>query len=215
MREVEQVIEKILAHFAGPEYQSEMHRAKKDFFESAGVLDENSEHFELRMSQFFDWYFFTRELSSHALTPLEACHMPRELRFSTFEQEIIERLKKHRHSLFEFIKVKGSDVHLKDLFANEKVIVKHSPWTDGFNENEIFEARLVPYQDSYIFMKGFCFHPMDAKKFILSEVKKYRKNADLNPDDLMLRLLKMRYKFEQYKHVKLEMIYSNESKLGI
>lgn len=128
---------------------------------------------------------------------------------------LIDKLKEFRHSLFEFSKIKDGDIYLKDLLKNEKLIAKKSPWTTGFDSEELFEARLIPYKETWIFTKGFCFHPTDAKKFILSEIKKHRKNPDLNPADMMLKLIKMRYKFERYRHVKVGMIYSLDSKVGV
>ena len=213
MNEYEKLIEKILNHFVGEDFKEELAMAKKEFFENAGTLDENSEHYESRMAQFYDWYFFTRELKGYGQTPLEACVMVRALRFSDEEMRTLEILKQHRHSIFEFIKIKGQDIYIKDLLANEKLVVKQSPWVFGFDPDELFEVRLIPHGDTYVFTRGFCFHPESAKKYILGEVKRHRKDPDLDPDVMMLKLIKMRYKFEQYKHVKPEMIYSNESKL--
>lgn len=215
MNEYEKLIEKILNHFVSEAFKDELAMAKKEFFENAGTLDENSDHFESRMAQFYDWYFFTRELKGYGQTPLDACLLVRELRFSDEELKTLEVLKRHRHSLFEFIKIKNGDVYIKDLLANQKLVVKESSFVFGFDSDEIFEVRLIPQGDSYVFTRGFCFHPESAKKFILSEVKRHRKDPDLDPDLLMLRLIKMRYKFEQYKHVKPELIYTNEGKLGI
>lgn len=215
MNEYGTLIEKILNHFVGESFKDELAMAKAEFFGNAGILDENSDHFESRMAQFYDWYFFTRELSGYGQTPLESCLMIRELRFSEEELRAIEILKTHRHGIFEFIKIKNGDVYIKDLLANKKLIVKESPFVFGFDPDELFEVRLIPHGDSYVFSRGFCFHPESAKKFILSEVKKHRKDPDLDPEVLMLRLIKMRYKFEQYKHVRPEMIYSNDGKLGI
>ncbi len=213
MNEFEKLIEKILNHFVGEDFTEELAMAKKEFFENSGTLDEHSDHFESRMSQFYDWYFFTRDLKGYGQTPLEACVMVRSLRFSDEEMKTLEVLKSHRHSIFEFIKIKGQDVYIKDLLSNKKLIVKQSPWVFGFDPDELFEVRLIPQGDSYVFTRGFCFHPESAKKYILSEIKRHRKDPDLDPDAMMLKLIKMRYKFEQYKHVKPEMIYSNESKL--
>ncbi len=208
------LVEKILAHFGGDLFKDEVRMAKSEFFDNAGILDEHSDHFELRMSQFFDWYFFTRELKGYAQTPLEAVYMARELRFAPEEIVLIDKLKQHRHSIFQFIKIKDKDIYIKDLIKNEKMVVKQSPWTFGFDSEELFEARLIPAGDSWVFTKGFCFHPMDAKKYILAEIKRHKKDPDLNPEDMMLKLVKMRYKFERYRHVKIDMIYSNESRLG-
>lgn len=215
MNEYEKLIEKILNHFVSESFKDELTMAKKEFFENAGTLDENSEHFESRMAQFYDWYFFTRELKGFGQTPLDACLLVRELRFSDEELKTLEVLKRHRHSLFEFNKIKNGDVYIKDLLGNQKLIVKESPYVFGFDPDEIFEVRLIPHGDSYVFTRGFCFHPESAKKFILGEVKRHRKDPDLDPDVLMLRLIKMRYKFEQYKHVKPELIYTNEGKMGL
>lgn len=215
MSEYEKIIGKILNHFVGESFKDELALAKKEFFENAGTLDEHSNHYESRMAQFYDWYFFTRELVGYKQTPLESCHLIRELRFTDEEMKVVEILKQQRHSLFEVIKIKDGDVHIKDLLANEKLVVKASPYVFGFDPDEIFEVRLIPQGDSFIFTRGFCFHPKSVKKFILNEVKEHRKDRDLDPDLLMLRLIKMRYKFEQYKHVKPELIYANEGKLGI
>jgi hypothetical protein len=215
MNEYEKVIEKILNHFVSDTFKDELVLARKEFFENAGTLDENSPHYESRMAQFYDWYFFTRELIGYKQTPLESCHLVRELRFTDEELKTIEVLKQHSHSLFEVIKVKNSDVYIKDLFANKKLIVKASPFIFGFDPDEIFEVRLIPNEGSFVFTRGFCFHPESAKKFILDQVKAHRKDPDLDRDTFMLRLCKMRYKFEQYKHVKPELIYANEGKLGI
>jgi hypothetical protein len=210
-----QLIEKILSHYAGSQFADEVRIAKREFFDSSSIFDESSPHFELRMSQFFDWYFFSRELRGIEQTPLDSALLPRELKYTPNEIEHLETLRRHRHSLFEFIKIKNSDVYIKDLLADKKLVVKNSPFTIGFSEEEVFEVRLIPVDDSWTFSKGFCFHPAESKKYILSEVKKYRKNTDLNPEELMLRLIKMRYKFEQYRHVPLGQIYCNDSRLGV
>lgn len=215
MSDVQALIDKILLHFAGPAFREELELAKREFFGSMNVLEEKNQQYELKISQFFDWYFFTRELRGHGRTPLEVCHLERELRFSHEEHLLLERLRAHRHSLFEFRKIKGEDVHITDLLKNEKRVVKKSPWIYGFEPDEIFEARLIPEGETWVFTKGLCFHPAEARKFILAEVKRHRKDPDLDPDELMLRLLKMRSRFEQYKHVRPEMIYSNETKIGV
>ncbi len=209
------VMDKALGHFAGNQFQEEVRKAKQEFFDNAGILEETSPQYETRMNQFFDWYFFTRPLSGYGQPVLQVVHMSRELRFDDEEKDLLEKLKSHRHSLFEFIKIKGQDVHIRDLLKGDKWVVKQSPYIYGFDGAEVFEARLIPWGDSVLFSRGFCFHPHEARPFINSEVKKHKKNPDLNPDDLMLRLLKMRYKLERYRHVKIEQIYSDSNRVGL
>lgn len=213
MNEFEKLIEKILRHFAGDQFKDELTQAKKEFFGNVNLLEENSDQFETRMAQFYDWYFFTRSMKGYGQTPLDSCFMARELRFSDQEKHLLESLKQNIHSLFQLIKIRDEDVHIKDLFSGKKLVVKKSPWIYGFDALEFFEARLIPLGETYLFTRGFCFHPESASKYILNEVKSHKKDPDLDPDDFMLKLVKMRYKFEQYKHLKPEMIYSNDSKV--
>jgi len=210
-----QLIDKILQHFAGDLFREEIAVAKSQFFDNAGILDESSPQYELRMNQFFDWYFFTRDLRGFGQTPLESFQTARELRLVLEEVRLVEKLKNHRHSLFEFLKVKGTDIYLRDLLHGDKLMVRLSPWNYGFESDEIFEVRLIPHEDTWIFTKGFCFHPAEARKFIMGEVKRHKKDPDLNVDAMMLRLLRMRYKFERYRHVNPTLIYSADSKLGV
>lgn len=206
---------KLVGHFASAAHQDELNRARKEFFENAGTLDENKPNYALRMSQFYDWYFLTRPLRGHMQTPLMVVDIQRDIRLTEEDQEVIDILKKVRHSLFELVKVKKGEITLKDLFKNEKITVNTDQHIFEFDEKEFFEVRIIELNDKKYFLKGFCFHPVSAQKFILAEVKNYQKNPDLDPADFMLRLVKMRYKFEQYRHVKPEMIYTNENKLGL
>lgn len=207
MSEYNVLMDKILQFFAGEQFQDEIRLAKRDFFDSSSVFDEGSSHFELRMAQFFDWYFFTRKLRGYECTPLHGALLPRELKYTPNEVEMIQIMRRHRNGLFEYIKTKDGNLILKDLISDKKVTVKESPFISGFAADEIFQVRIIPIGDSFIFTRGFCFHPPEAKKFIFKEAKRYRKNPDLNVEELLLRLTKMRYKYEQYKHVTINQIY--------
>ncbi|OFZ30360.1 MAG: hypothetical protein A2622_08080 [Bdellovibrionales bacterium RIFCSPHIGHO2_01_FULL_40_29] len=208
-------MQKLIGHYTSEAFIDELTQAKKEFFGNTGSLDENKPHYNLRMHQFYEWYFLTRPLKSYMKTPLEVCTLHRELRLSPEDEQVIEILRDHRHSIFEFLKVKKDEVFLKDLFKNEKITVHHTDLIFGFDTKEFFEARLVKIDKNFYFLKSFCFHPESAQKFISAEVKVHQKNRDLNLETFLLRLNKMRYKFEQYKHVKPELIYTNDNRLGL
>ena len=53
-------------------------------------------------------------------------------------------LRNARHSLFEFLRVRGSDVHIRDLFTDFEYVIHDSRVTVGFHRDEYFEARLIP-----------------------------------------------------------------------
>ncbi|MFK8138525.1 MAG: hypothetical protein AB8E15_09215 [Bdellovibrionales bacterium] len=211
---VDVVTEKVLKCFTSEKFTEELQHAKREFFEMAGIVDEENHQFEPRMAQFLDWYIFSRELLSHNLSPIRYALESNEFSDDLQVNEL-EKLSQTKHSLFEFLKTKGNDVYVRDLFTKKKVILEDSEISIGFNPDEIFDARIIPFEGSFVFARGFCFHPPGAKKFILKEVKKIRHLDNSHHEALMLRLLKMRYKLEQYKHIRMEFIYTNDPKMKI
>lgn len=212
-----ELIDRLMQTFTSEKFQAEVQLAKKDFYERAGVFDQASDEFEMKMAQFADWYLFSRPLQDHAQPPIQLADA-RHLEVSEEEALLIEALKQSRHSLFEFNKIKGSDVYVKDLLVGEKLVIKNSPYTTGFSRTELFEARLAPMAGDFHFCPAFCFHPDQASKYILKEIKRVKKIKDaeqrsVEKELLMAKLFKMKYKQQQYKHVKVLDIYSDEPKL--
>lgn len=219
MSEYRDIVEELMSHFTSGEYEAEALSAKKEFFRYAGIFDEESDHFEQKISQFSDWFLFTRPLMKSGKPPVLSVIENREIDIKDDQKEFYQNLVNNRHSLFEFNKVKDDDVHIKDLIHSEKIIVKDSEVTIGFEKGQIFEARLIPHKDSFAFARSFCFHPVEAEKFILKEVKRVKKlkgnEQDSEKEELIWRLFRMRHKHEQYGHVDVKQIYSNESKLNL
>lgn len=209
-------LQKLIGYYTQPQFSDELQMARREFFDNTGSLDENNPNYSLRMQQFYEWYFLTRPLNSYMKTPLTVCDQHRDLRLSAEDIWSIELLKQSQtHSIFEYIKSKDGVIHLRDLMSQKKIQVMQGQLVFGFDSREYFQARIVKIENLYYFLSSFCFHPESVQKFILSEVKLLQKNPDLSLESLLLRLNKMRYKFEQYRHVKPELIYANENKLGL
>lgn len=213
------VIEKLMHHFAGKAFADEVADAKREFFDRAGILDETSGDFESKMAQFVDWYLFSRPTRQSKETPVAIASKITDLGLGPDEKSLLEGMNKGIHSLFEFLKVKGEDVYVRDVFTGTKHIIKKSPITMGFNRDELFEARLIPVGDSFQFSKGFCFHPPQVVKIIMTEIKRLKKlppeELEAAKEALLVRLFKLRYKHEQYKHLDVREIYKPDSKLRI
>jgi hypothetical protein len=211
------LIDKLMQAFTAEKFTGEVQDARRDFYERAGVFDQASDDFEMKMAQFADWYLFCRPLQQLAKAPIQAMELV-QVEFTPEQMPLFEGLKNSRHSLFEFIKIKGSDIFVKDLFLSEKLVIKNSPYSMGFNKAELFEARLAPIDGTYHFCPAFCFHPDQASKYILKEIKRVKKvkvaeTKALEKESVISKLFKMKYKQQQYKHVKVLDIYSNEPKL--
>jgi len=214
-----QLIEDLMQFYASGEFSSEAVQGKNEFYEFAGIFDEQSQNFDLKMAQFTDWYIFSRPLSNFKKTPIQHLVEKRPFRIAEEDEVYYRNMSHTRYSLFEFLKFKGRDLYVCDLFSQYKHTIKDSPVTFGFVHEELFHGRLIPHEDSFVFTPAFCFHPPEATKFVLSEVKKVTKLPESEQaearEKLLMRLFRMRSKFEQYRHVGIQEIYSNDSKIRV
>lgn len=205
------LIEKLLTLYTSEQYAEEIVKAKLEFFErTIPNIDDDTNQFNLRMSQFLDWYLFTRKLTGPGLTPIEYALQDKNFPKNENEVELFKGLLNARHSMFEFLKLKDQDVHIRDLFTGEKIVVKNSHVTAGFNKDDLFSVRVIPHKDSFVFARGFCFHPKEANKYISKEVKNNKKLPFDEKEKFLLKLMRMRTKADQYKHIQPKHIYSNE-----
>ncbi len=215
----EKIFDRLMQFFTSEPFLVEVESAKKQFFERAGMFDEFSPDFEMKMSQFMDWYLFTRKLIKQGVPPIELALDNHEFSINEDELSDLMSLRNQHHSLFQFLKIKGSDVYIRDLFENQKFVIKGSPVTIGFNVDEIFEARLIPDGDTFIFGKSFVIHSSEVKSFIENQIQIVNKlpvaDRKAAQEELMAKLFKMRYKREQYRHVNIHDIYSDEPRLRL
>ena len=215
----EPYIEKLMQYYTGSQFLTEVKSAKDDFFEKAGTFEEGSMEAELKMAQFTDWYLFTRKMTGSGRVAVEMVLDDSQYKISEDEKTAYLNLRNSRHSLFEFLKVKGEDVYIRDLFTAFKYVIRQSRVNQGFNKDEYFETRLIPHDGGFVFSNSFCFHPSAVNKFILKEIKRVNKLPEEDQatarEELIARLFKMKHKHEQYRHLDIHNIYSNESKLRL
>lgn len=214
----EPLIDRLIIHFTGDAWRAEVATAKKEFFQDSGIMDEKMDHFEMRMTQFLDWYLFTRRLTGRLVTPAQYALEIDDFLMTAQERVYFECLSETSHGLFEYLRLRGNDIAVRDLFIDKEVIIRESQVNIGFTREEVFDARLIPFGEDFIFARAFCFHPAEATTFIRSEVEKIQEIEDERDsreafESLLLRLMKMRYKYEQFRHLKLEYIYTNEKKV--
>ncbi|MCB0393393.1 MAG: hypothetical protein KDD25_02465 [Bdellovibrionales bacterium] len=208
-------LDRVIGHFTSGKYSGEIQSAKIEFFGPTGAQEDDTQMFEHRISQFLDWYIFDRDLSDLGLTPLESISELKTMAIDESEEVVLKAALKCRHSLFEFLKMRGSDVHVKDLVTGDKLVILESHLTAGFNRDQFFETRILDLGGESKFCRGFCFHPPETCKYILGEVKRVKKLGVPEQRELIARLSRMRRKLDQYKHIKWDYIYTNEEKMRI
>lgn len=211
-----QIFDELMQFFSSGKYYEEVKKGKEEFYKKVGLFDEKSEHFEIKMAHFVDWYLFIRPLKS-GKKPMERIF--KDYKVQEDQKVFYKNILSSRYSLFEFLKLKNSDVLVRDLFSGYKMLAKASPVVYGFKREEFFETRIIPHDDHFVFAPFFCIHPPQARKYILKEIKNIQKlkeeEQDQSRERFILKLFIMKYKHEQYKHLPLEEIYSNHSRLNV
>lgn len=207
-----QWIEKLVLYFSSDKYASELATSKKYFFGDIGLNVADTDTYEKRMDLFFDWYVFSKPLSGIQITPIKLALEIEEFPIKNDEEKsIYKSLAQTRHGLFEVLKIKGEDVYLRDLFKGTKIQVKNSVINFIGNKSAIVDLHLIPEGKTFQVTKGICIHPQESNEYILKEIKKLKKSTDAEREDFMLKLMRMYFKLEQYRHLSCNQVYSNES----
>ncbi len=199
----------------------ELHKARTQFFEWAGQFDESSHDFEVKMSLFTDWYLLDRPYSDGS-APIFKMNSE-DMQLPDNEQGLISSLQECKHSVFEFLKTKKDKLYIKDLFDGQKYLISDFTILSAFTKEQFFEARVIEFDEKLLFTGSFCFHPPQASKYILKEVKALKKRTKKESEEviqnerkqLINKLFRMKFKTDQYKHIKIEDIYCDNSKVKV
>ena len=210
----DEAIEKLTVYFTSPKYEDEVLQAKSEFFRDVGIDDKENDRYEQWMNLFFDWYLFSRPLSGSTLPPSKfAVEIDEFQQVMKEDEDVFQRLSNCEHSLYQFVKVKGTEVHFKDLLRKKKRVVMDTDIAVTLEKGALCNVRLIANGEKYNMSKGFCTHPMEANKFILKEVKTLLKQEDEQKEGFLLELLRMFFKMEQYSHLKHDQVYTRHSKV--
>jgi hypothetical protein len=207
-------LEPVIRDFTTGEYYSEVFKAKQEFFERAGTVYEDDAEFEQRMNLFMDWYLFDRDLPGKDLPPIRYFIRLHQQTFTEEEKNLYQDLASSLHSIFLLSRLTwfSKDLVIQDLFSRKKYVVTDPKLKQAFSKGDVFEARIFPHEGKWHFAQGFCFHPVEMKSFILSEIKKIRFQDPSRHLKLILQLAQMKLKHQRFAHIDVKHIYEFESR---
>lgn len=208
MLDYQKCIDVITAEYTSGDYYREVYEAKKNYFDSLGVIAEDDQDFENQMDVFMGWYVFDRPLDAHDLPPAFLYYRKNMSKFSPEDQVSYKALTETKHSVFEMLKQKELSLTLRDLSNGQKYEVKELQYRVGFSKGDIFQARLIPFGKSFVFANGFCFHPKEAAKFIEAQMKKIRDDDAAQRTKLLLKLGQMKNKHHRFPHIDVQHVYT-------
>jgi hypothetical protein len=189
--------------------------AKALHYAARGEPHEEDRSFEVRVNGMLDFYVYDWRPAPGARSALERFLDEQAALLPPEDLAAYRDLAGNRHGLFEVRKLKDGLVRVRDLFTGEDHDVTERRSVAGLEKGDLLEARLLPHLGQLLFSGAFLYHPKEARKPILAEVKRRKKAAGKQgtvdvPPFLDL-LAHMAMKVERYRNVRLESIYDFEA----
>jgi hypothetical protein len=205
------VYEEIVKFASEGVLHAELVAAKAEFMQRTGELFESDPSFERRIAAFLEWYVFDRSL--HAVIP-KTTPLQRYIRVLPPDAyarcaPALEAFGQAWLSVFEFKKAVHEGFVLVDVFSQQKITVFERRRPVGFSLGDVFEARVVPYENKHTLTDAVMMYPSEAYPLISQAAKKFRKKyasagASPTPEERIALVHQMTYlanKCERYKHV--------------
>jgi hypothetical protein len=207
-------LEQLTAFATGEPFQDEVLAAQAEYFAHTGEVFDDDRSFESRMAAFLEFYLFDRKLPAQQRTPAELFLAERGPTVGPEEREGMAGFTQTLHALFEVRKLHAGGIRVRDLFSGEDHEVYERRSVAGMSKGDILEARLIPHQGRALFAPAFCYHPKEARKAILKELKRQKKKPepDFTPKRMIYTLSRMALKVERYRNIAVEAIYNFEQK---
>jgi hypothetical protein len=206
-----QLQERLLAWATAEPRKDDVLAARKLHFERVGEPHEEDRSYEVRQNAMLDYYLYDWQPTAGAGSTLERFIQAEAPSLTPGELAAYRDLVRNVHTLFEVRKIKDGAVRLKDVFGGGDHDVTERRQVAGLSKGDLLEARLLPFDGKLFFSGAFLYHPPEAKKNILAEVKRLRKAAGRQgaPDvkGFLALLSRMAFKLERYRNVRLESIY--------
>ena len=203
--------ERLLAWATADDRKDELLAARKAHFEAHGEPHEEDRTYEARLNGMLDFYLYEFRPSGGTGTTLERFLEANAPALSPEDVAAYRDLSKTIHGLFEVRKISDGKVRLRDTFTGGDYDVTERRTTAGLEKGDLLEARLLPFDGTLLFSGAFVYHPREARKQLLSEVKRLKKAAGkgAQPDvtAFLARAAGMALKLERYRNVRLESIY--------
>jgi hypothetical protein len=165
--------------------------ARNEYKIKTGNVYEDDKSYESKMALFLDWYIFSRiDLKSKKTTLEKIIERDKEI-LSTNILKAFEGFTKSIHGIFMAKKIKDHSAQVINLFDKKKYEVVEPIEKFYFQKNEIFEGRLLSFNNIYYFTGNYCFHPKDSYKYIQQEVKKIYSKKKVDEKELKSKTSKL------------------------
>jgi hypothetical protein len=205
-------LDQLIAYGSEESRKQDLLAARAEYTQLTGEVFEDDKCFEMRMASFLEFYLLDRISPVNGKTPAQEVY-ERYLREGPAEHASVFRaFTETVHGLFEVKKLKKDLVRLRELYTGKDHDVTERRQLVGLDKGDVLEARLIPFSGMLLFSPAFCYHPREAVKLILKEVKRRKKKEPTRPArELVYECAKMALKTDRYRQIAVERIYEFEN----
>ncbi len=208
---LQQLLERLMSWATAEPRKEDLLTARRAHFERRGEPHEEDRTYEVRLNAMLDSYLYEYRAANGTATTIERFLDAEGATLPPEEVEAYRQLASSVHALFEVRKIKDGVVVVRDVFTGKDHDVTERRTTAGLEKGDLLEARLLPFEGNLFFSGAFLYHPREARKPILAEVKRLKKAAGrggtVDVPAFLAQLARMAMKLERYRNVRLESIY--------
>jgi hypothetical protein len=208
---LQQLHEKLLAWATAEPRKPELLAARRAHFGAYGEPHEEDRTYEARLNGMLDFYLYDHRPAPGGPTTIDRFLEAEGAALEPADVAAFRTLGLNVHALFEVRKIKDGALRLRDLVTGIDHDVTERRQVLGLEKGDLLEARLLPFEANLYFSGAFIYHPREARKAILGEVKRRKKAAGkggtVDLVELLALLSRMAFKLERYRNVRLESIY--------
>jgi len=206
----EPIFDLISEYFLQERYSAEFQSAREEYFYKTGKVFEDEPLFESRMASCFEWYLIDRCLWDTGIPPVRLYRLAFGKNLREEDQKALLSFEESTHSIFSFVKRKGSQVFLKECLSGKEFIV-FDDQQPSIQEGDILDARLIYLGGKNVLTESMWVHPREALSFIKKEVKsKTFQNKEMYTA-FLFDLAYMKLKKDRFSHVPFDQIYNWET----
>ena len=192
-------------------------RGKEEYFtRTGGEVHEDDRCYEQRMQAFFNWYLFDRKQGD--ATPVERYLREKGKELPAKDKDVLLGCTLSKLSLYEYRGTGGifsrpakGQVRVRDAFTGEDFDVSERRQMHGLEVGDLFEARLVPHDQSFQFSTSFTYHPREMRRMIFKEIKRRKKIGPVDARAFVWELERMALQQERFRNVVITAIYNFET----
>ena len=161
--------------------------AKKYYQKETGEIFEDDKSYNARMALFLEWYLFDNYITEKSKTVLEVLIDENRKTWPNEKLKVIQSISSSIQGLFFVKTIKDQEVKVLNLFTDEAYIVKEKESRLIFRKNDLFQGRIICFEEQFYFTGNYCFHPKETHKYIKPQIKvikriqnQYRKELKKN-----------------------------------